>query len=251
PDEMDWYRVERPEWYVGEGWALTPEAAGVAAADKRGLANGPIHAGVANRVVSAGARFMIGGRSFDPAARPRLTASVNGVVRLDKTLAPGPFLDFVPAPSMNSHEASDGYSALTIATAPPAPVAIEQFDVSATRPLLGFGVGWHEQEFNPATGLRWRWLSERGELQMRRAAGPLPTTLHPEGESPRKYFSRGSRLVVRSGDRVVFDRVLDADFSVDVPIAEPADPVILETDQIYVPADRSRRTQDRRHLGLR
>jgi len=28
PDQMDWYRVERPDWYVGEGWALTPEAAG-------------------------------------------------------------------------------------------------------------------------------------------------------------------------------------------------------------------------------
>ena len=28
PNEMDWYRVERPEWYVGEGWALTPETAG-------------------------------------------------------------------------------------------------------------------------------------------------------------------------------------------------------------------------------
>ena len=26
PNEMDWYRVERPDWYVGEGWALTPES---------------------------------------------------------------------------------------------------------------------------------------------------------------------------------------------------------------------------------
>ena len=42
PNEMDWYRVDRPEWYVGEGWALTPESAGVAAADGRVLARGSI-----------------------------------------------------------------------------------------------------------------------------------------------------------------------------------------------------------------
>ena len=34
--------VDRPEWYVGEGWALTPEAAGVAATDRRGLELGAI-----------------------------------------------------------------------------------------------------------------------------------------------------------------------------------------------------------------
>jgi hypothetical protein len=29
------------------------------------------------------------------------------------------------------------------------------------------------------------------------------------------------------------------------------EPVVFETDQVWVPAERSRRTQDRRHLGLR
>ena len=44
PNEMDWYRVDRPEWYVGEGWALTPEAAGVSERDRTGLAHAPIKA---------------------------------------------------------------------------------------------------------------------------------------------------------------------------------------------------------------
>jgi len=250
PDEMDWYRVEHPEWYVGEGWALTPEAAGVAAADQRGPAFGPIHAGVARSVISARGPIMIGGRSFDPAARPRLTASVDGTVILDKTLAPGGFLEFTASPIIAFADAPDGYAALTIATTPPAPVAIEQFDASSSRTLAGFGAGWQEQEFNPVTGLRWRWLSERGELHLRQVA-QRPVTLHLEGESPRKYFSRGSRLVIRSGDRAVFDRVLDDDFSVDVPLGAPSGPVVLETDQVYTPADRSRRTRDQRHLGLR
>src|SRR5258706_7682230 len=51
PNEMDWYRVERPEWYVGEGWSLTPESAGVAAADGRGLSRGPIDAWINGRAV--------------------------------------------------------------------------------------------------------------------------------------------------------------------------------------------------------
>jgi hypothetical protein len=75
--------------------------------------------------------------------------------------------------------------------------------------------------------------------------------LHLEGESQRRYFPRGSRLVVRSRDQVAFDRVLTSDFSLDVPIEDAADTIVLETDQTYVPADRSRRSQDRRQLGLR
>jgi len=251
PDEMDWYRVEQPEWYVGEGWALTPEAAGVANADKRGLAYGPIHAGV-HAATDVGGALMIGGRSFDPAATPRLTVSVDGAVVLDATLSPGPFLRFVRR-KPDLLNTRNTYAALTVTTTPPAPVAIEQFDASVRRPLLGFGNGWHEQEFNPTTGLRWRWLSERGELKVMgwHDGFPVGERLHVEGESPRKYFSRPSHLKVSSGGRVYVDRLLTDDFAFDVPLETATDTIVLETDQIYVPADRSRRTQDRRHLGLR
>jgi hypothetical protein len=261
PDEMDWYRVEQPEWYVGEGWALTPEAAGVAAVDKRGLAFSPIHAGVSRTAVSNGT-LMIGGRSFDPTIRPRMIVTLDGRTVADESLVPGAFLRFVRLPFMDFVPLTGAYSALTVTTIPAAPVAIEQFDASATRILAGFGEGWHEQEFNPATGLRWRWLSERGELTVAgplvnvpagaERIGPAPNvTLHLAGESPRKYFSHGSRLLVRARDRVVYDHVLEDDFSIDIPIGEAPAAIVLETDQIYVPADRSRRTQDRRHLGLR
>ena len=252
PDEMDWYRVDRPEWYVGEGWSLTPEAAGVAAADRRGLAYGEIHAGLARSAVDGGV-VMIGGRVFDPAAHPRMIVTIDGRSVLDRVLQSASFLEFIPAAPATRDPSAGDYSALSIAASPRAPVAIEQFDASARRPLVGFGTGWHEPEFNPDTGLRWRWLSERGELQ----AGPRAAarTLRLEGESPRRYFSRPSHLVIRSRGRVVFDRVLDADFSLDVPIdirtGDDPQPIVLETDQVYVPADRSRRTQDRRHLGLR
>jgi hypothetical protein len=175
-------------------------------------------------------------------------------------VAPGPFLHFFHSVPV-SHGPRD-YLSVAIAATAPQRVAIEQFDASASRPVAGFGAGWHEQELDPRTGRRWRWLSERGELVIERplAVAPIepparPMLLHVEGESPRKYYSRGSRLTARTGSRVVFDRVLDDDFSVDVPIdirsGGVPESVVLETDQTYVPAERSRRTQDRRRLGLR
>ena len=79
-------------------------------------------------------------------------------------------------------------------------------------------------------------------------------TLHLEGESPLTYFARGSTLTVRIGPRVVLTRLLNADFTIDLPIDDPleAAPIVLETDQVFSPADRGwRRSGDRRHLGLR
>ena len=128
-------------------------------------------------------------------------------------------------------------------------MAIEQFDASNRRPVLGFGAGWQEAEYNPGTGLRWRWLSERGELRLH---SPVPNVrLRLAGEAPRKYFPRASHLVVRSAGTIVFDGSLSSDFSIDIKIPNVPDVITLETDQTFVPGDRSGRTGDRRHLGLR
>ena len=252
PNDMDWYRIDQPEWYVGEGWALTPEAAGVADADRRGPSLAPIDGWIDRRVFGGG--LMIGGRSLDPAARPRLTVLVEDRAVVNETLAPGPFLQMVHLPiDLGGRTDQRANAKVTVQATAGSRVAIEQFDASATRSIMGYGDGWHEQEFNPGTGLRWRWLSERGELKITATPHPSrPLALHLEGASPRTYFSRGSRLTVRVGDRVVFDEVLSSDFSRDVPIAGAADTIVLETDQVFSPADRSwRGSADRRHLGLR
>jgi hypothetical protein len=245
PSEMDWYQVERPEWYVGEGWALTPEAAGVAAADRKGPEHAPITAWASLSTV--GGVLMIGGRNFD--AVPRPFEVTFGGVTLDAggQLAPGPFLGLIQLPPAAG--APGEYVPIVVSTGRGSHVAVEQFDASATRPVVGYGAGWQEPEFNPQTGLRWRWLSERGELRFH--AVSARSVLHLEGESPLKYFSRPSRLVVRVDGQVAFDRPLAADFAVDVPIAGTAGSIVLETDQVFSPADRSSRTADRRHLGLR
>ncbi len=248
PNEMDWYRVDRPEWYVGEGWALTPEAAGVSERDGTGLAHAPIKAWASGSTL--GGVLMIGGRNFEPTARTTLTVAVGGVTReLVDPLPPGPFLRFITLPAVDAPAILNGYVEVDVAATPPVRVGVEQFDVSSARPMMGYGEGWHEQEFNPRTGLRWRWLSEKGELRLRM---PAPrATLHLEGESPLTYFSRGSRLVVRSSDRVVYDKSLTAEFSVNIPIDTATETISLETDQVFSPAERSSRSADRRHLGLR
>ena len=248
PNDMNWYRVDQPDWYVGEGWSLTPESAGVATADGRDVSAGPIQGWLSRETM--GGVVMIGGRNLEPTTRPHLTVTFAGSVRDDVVLPPGPFLRFINVPFIDWDRPID-YFGISVGASPASRVAIEQFDASATRPIMGYGAGWHEQELNPRTGLRWRWLSERGELQLRTPAPAPRLMLHLEGESPRTYFSRGSRLIVRSGDRVVFDEVLSSDFSRDVPITDAGQPIVLETDQVYSPADRSSRSADRRHLGLR
>jgi len=56
---------------------------------------------------------------------------------------------------------------------------------------------------------------------------------------------------VRAADRVIFDDVLTSDFALDLPVPDGIEVVTFETDQVFQPADRSRKSQDRRHLGLR
>ena len=268
PNEMDWYRVDQPEWYVGEGWALTPEAAGVADADLRGPSLAPIDGWVRRDLLSG--VLMIGGRSLDPTERPRLIVGVDGRAVSDGALAPGPFLRFIRL----SDHLGDGkdqrpYAGITVQATAGSRVAIEQVDASVTRPMLGFGDGWHEYEFNPRSGARWRWSSARAELvvsvpwQYRFMSRMPRMTLHIEGESPLKYFSRGSLLTVRVSPQAKFDFPLSSDFSVNVPIDDMSPTldessetssvyhVVLETDQTFAPAERSGRTKDRRRLGLR
>ena len=256
PNDVNWYAVDRPEWYVGEGWALTPEAAGVAAADHRGLASAPIEGWV--RRSAPGGELMIGGRVLDPSRRPKLTVtfddgSADQPSLISEVLQPGAFLRFAPIPAATAVADTREYAKVSVSATEGDAVAIEQFDASPARILFGFGDGWHEQELNPRTGARWRWLSERGEIRV----GSRPTEplrLHLEGESPLKYFSHGSRLKIRSGDQVYFDTVLSSDFSVTVQLPSGTGPIVLETDQVYIPAEHRslwRRLADQRHLGLR
>jgi hypothetical protein len=255
PGNMHWYRLSRPDWYVGEGWALTPEAAGVSLSAGRFPVAGPIEAWV-----KSGFRAMvIGGRNL-AGDGPPVRITVTTEQRSDPVDAfianPGFFLrllTFPPPPSSGLDERR--YEKVSVAAPIGSHVVIEQFDVSSDRPVFGFGEGWYEQEYNPDSGLRWRWLSGRGEIRFHAHPG-APVVLHLEGESPLRYYRRPSRLLIRVGERILREETLSADFSFDtvIPselIGSEVGAITFDTDQAHVPAERSWRTHDRRSLGLR
>src|SRR4029077_10957642 len=68
PNEMDWYVFDSPGWYLGEGWALTPETAGVAEEDHRGPGFAPIEGWIRRRREAV--TLMIGGRNLGTGAVP-------------------------------------------------------------------------------------------------------------------------------------------------------------------------------------
>ena len=245
PDEMDWYRLDSPRWYLGEGWALTPESAGVSTAEQP--ASAPLHAWIGDAVF--GETIAIGGRNLGGHPATVDIDSTRGHIAT-VTAAPGFFAQLVAVP-MLGRTGPRPFERLDIRVAPRSAIALEQFNASdRDHPILAFGDGWQEQEYNPGTGLRWRWVSDHGDLLVSPSHSPM--LLKVEGESPRKYFGRGSRVVVRAGSRVVFDETLSNDFSLTIPIDDSSGLIRLETDQTFVPAERRlQRTLDRRRLGLR
>jgi len=247
PYDLTWYQVDRPEWFVGDGWSLTPEAAGVSQ-ELAAWFDLPREAWVHRSL--AGGALVLGGRNFDQ-HEVELSGFV-GQLRLDQTLPIGPFLKLVRLPVGLSDGRSEYVRLAVSAGAVLGKVALEQFDASATRGVIGFGSGWYEREFNPQTGRQWRWLGDRGELQY--LTNGHPVQLRITGESPRKYYPTASRLVVRTADRSLLDTTVADDFTVDVevPQADQVATLIVETNQTHVPAERSwRGSADRRRLGLR
>ncbi len=262
PDVMDWYRLRRPGWYLGEGWALTPETAGVAAQDGRGPGRAPIQGWIRRR--HEGLTLMVGGRNLAVAGPPaRVRIAIDGRAIDEPTVAPGFFLRMLRLPAGALDGAGD-YAPIVVSaeqvrlnadsTANAAPVAIEQFDAqSSDRVVFGFGEGWHEAEFNAAMG-PWRWTSDRAVLRVHAAGRALTLTLR--GQPPLVYLWRPAHVKVSAGGRVVAEQTLFERFFLQARI--PAElltgdesTITIETDRTYVPAERIRRTPDHRRLGLR
>jgi hypothetical protein len=154
---------------------------------------------------------------------------------------------------------SGDYARLTIAAraaasgAPTPPVAIRQFDIQpATGLVSAFDEGWHEEEYDNATGLRWRWSSGRSVL---RIVPPQPVRLRLRGESPLKYFDDPPVVRLLAGTRVVATMRPDSDFEWMMAISaddarSSGGRIVLETDPVYLPA-RAEGTSDERQLGIR
>lgn len=247
PDELDWYVFDEPDWYLGEGWSLTPETGGVSGEDRRGPGSGAIHGWI--RRFQKPTTLMIGGRNLagnGPAAHVRL--SLDGTPAGELVAAPG---FFVYMATLQPAAGTGPYADLTVESDRPQ-VAIEQFDAQpAGRVVYGFGDGWNEQEYNPATGDLWRWTTDRAAIRVRSEGHAVALSLRGEIEA-----ASSSHVTVRAGNTVVtaFDVARSFTRTVVIPSSSlpgPEDTISIETSAWYVPAEKRWRSKDRRRLGLK
>jgi hypothetical protein len=132
-------------------------------------------------------------------------------------------------------------------------VAVRQFDIQPADTLIwGFGEGWHEAEYDTASGLRWRWTSERSVL---RVATDKSVRLELRGQSPLLYVDTPPRVRVTAGGRQIAELRPDRDFTWQVEVtaedvARSGGAIAIETDRLYLPGA-AEGTADARRLGLR
>jgi hypothetical protein len=260
PESADWVEVAPPGWFAGEGWALTPETAGLAARAGRGPVQAPIEAWIRRRPEPA--TLLVGGRNLGRPGDPdvRFELRIDGVPFQSWVVPaePGFFLRSWTLPA--GQLAGDGrYATLSIAATAaggdgrPVAAAIEQFDLQPSdRTVLGFDDGWFEMEFEPQRGV-WRWASDRAALRILGPARDVAITV--QGESTLRYFGSASTIGLVAGDRVLDRATPPGDFTwtVEVPgdaLAASGGRVVLTTSQTFSPADRGQ-SGDRRKLGLR
>jgi hypothetical protein len=255
PDEMDWHVLSEPGWFLEQGWALTPETAGIAERDGWGPHRRPSIGWVRRRPVDA--LMMIGGRHLGGDPPASLVVSLDDRPLTTMVVRPGFFLDFVNVPA--AALAGEGrYAKLTVSAQVPGgstpPIAIEQFNLQAPERIqYGFDEGWHEPEYNPRTAQSWRWMSERAVVRVHHAGRAVVMRL--KGESPLRYFDQSPRIRISVGDRVVSELAPTADFTAEISI--PADALTAADGRIVLTSDRSfvagekEGTADRRKLAVR
>jgi hypothetical protein len=248
PNEMDWHIIEPPDWYLGEGWAITPETAGLARETNRGPSRGGIQGWI--RRWESPTTLMIGGRHLGTAGEARLTVAIDGRTIDASTVQPGFFLRMLTIAADGLSGEGD-YATIT-ATADTGDIAIEQFDAQPVgRVVFGYDTGWNELEYNPASGRLWRWTTERATLRVRGGGQALRLSLEGELEE-----ADSSRIVVRAGDRILAEqevpRVFSTTIAVPAGVVGPADASLtIETSAWYIPAETRWRSRDQRHLGLK
>lgn len=246
PNRIDWYFIQRPGWFLGPGWALTPEIGGLTARERAGDGTGPSIAWVRRRETAS--TMLLGGRHSGRESDPPVTVRV----RLDGRqidewpILPGPFVFMRPV--LPDEIAGDGtYARLEIETswagAGAAPIALEQFDLQAIDgAIVAWDEGWFEPEYSPRTGATWRWASRDAKLWLYNPGREL--TLAISGETAARALGGGTELIVMAGTHEVARLTLAGSFT--RTIAIPADPLSVARGRILLrsPGDRAIRLFD-------
>lgn len=281
PSGVDWYELDRPGWFVAEGWALTPETAGVAAAANHGPAHAPVTAYVRRR--DEPAVMVIGGRHLGDTRIPaRFELSLDGRVIDTWEVGPEPgfFLRISPlrsgllrgtVPALEQGAGTVASAGVDAASNPHYALlqirsvaangsgahvrtSIEQFDVqSADRAAFGFADGWFEQEYDEQAPRPWRWMGPSAVMRIHN--GGHDVQLHATGNAPTSPLGGAATLVVRAGEQVFGRFVVSENFELRLRI--PADTLNRTNGQLTFESDRSFvphtafGTSDRRTLSLR
>jgi hypothetical protein len=255
PSAVHWYRLPVPGWFAEEGWALTPETAGIARLMGRGPSIAPITAGIRRRPEAV--HVLVGGRHLGRPGDPPVTvvAAVEGTDVAQWTVAPGFFLHEFDLPP--GTVAGEGWATLSVRSISGQggriETAIEQFDLQSSGALMwGYDEGWHEAEFDPAVGV-WRWTADRATLRIVGAASAVVVTLNVE--SPYRYFDDLPTVRMSAGGQVLGETRFDGRpvWRVVVPLAalqQSGGRVTIDTDRTFVPVQRGA-PGDARALGLR
>lgn len=260
-EDINWWEIRRPGWMLGNGWALTPELAGMTAADRAAPHQRGAEAFLLRR--STPLTLMIGGRYLSPAGSSPavVTADLDGRVVAQWRLSGDPiwFVQWIDLPN-GTGDGAGPYARLTVRVAaddpakPAALVGLEQFDAAPPEDvILAFAEGWQEPEEDPRTGQSWRWTSDRSVLQVR--SGPGDFTLTLAGESPLKDFDHAPTVVVLAGSRELgrFSPTSAFTQEIDLPgsaLSAAAGRITIQTNLTFVPGERGP-TPDRRRLGLK
>jgi hypothetical protein len=258
PDELDWHIYSQPGWFLEQGWALTPEIAGITERDGWGPHRKPSIGWIRRRPGET--MLMIGGRHLGGPTEPpaALTLAIDGRRLATFEIRPGYFLEFVPVPA-GALEGEGRFARLTVTANPARPgptsrVALEQFNLQAPDAIqFGFADGWYEPEYNPQTARSWRWSSEAAVLQVHPINRDVSVEI--QGESRLRYYHPASPVRVTAGGRALGEYWPEGDFAIDVTV--PADVltaakgrVVLESSDFFIPGERVG-SADRRHLALR
>ena len=253
PNDVIWYELRNPGWYLGEGWALTPEIGGRSAGRRRGPSLGGIEARVRRR--DGPATLMVGGRNLGQPGAPavRVTASFEGRPLLTADAAPGFFTRIVPLPA-GALAGPAGSGTLRIEASPGPAVAIEQFDLQGPEGVVfAYGPGWHEPEYNPEEQRLWRWTSDRSTLLVHH--GGRAVRVEIAGEAGRRFYEFPSTITLRVGEREVSRVQARGAFEIRAEVDPAAldlarGEIVLTTDKTFVPREKGE-SADPRRLGLR
>ncbi len=258
PNRIDWYHIQRPGWFLGTGWALSPEIGGLTARDRAREAYAPALAWARRRDMPA--TMLLGGRHLGAASDPPIVIRVllDGVQIDEWPIRPGPFVFMRPIlPEEMAGEST--YARLELVTSWDgeglAPISFEQFDLqSIDGTLVAYDEGWWEPEYDERTGQTWRWTSRESKLWLYNPGRDL--TLVVSGEDPTRYYGRGGvEMTVLVGEHEAGRFTLDDHFTHSVTI--PAEPlsvargrVTLRFSKTHVPGQ-LRASPDQRELGVR